>query len=363
MWQILSFMQFNTLRVKDVRKETSDTVSVAFTIPTEVNKEDYNFIPGQYITLKAIINGEDVRRAYSICSAPHENELRVAIKKVPHGVFSTYANTELKAGDAIEVMTPTGHFHSEYKENNAKNYVLFAAGSGVTPILSIIKHVLHTEAESTITLLYGNKDVDSIIFGKEIDALKNEFLTRFNFQLVFSREDRGINAFYGRINAEKLPLWGSSFFKVNQVNEFFMCGPEGMTNDIRAYLKENNVADSKVHFELFHAEGSASKSVKESIPEAQKVDANMTIIMDDERYDFTLKTEGMDILQAGVEAGLDLPFSCKGGVCCTCKAKLLEGSATMTMNYSLLDEEVEAGYILTCQAHPTTEKVVVSFDD
>jgi ring-1,2-phenylacetyl-CoA epoxidase subunit PaaE len=205
--------------------------------------------------------------------------------------------------------------------------------------------------------------VESIIFGKQIDELKNEFPARFNVQLVFSREDRGIDAFYGRIDSEKLPLWGKALFDVNQTDEFFMCGPEGMTQDIRAYLKQSNVAESKVHFELFHAEGSKSNEAKEVIPEGKKVDANMTIIMDDERYDFTLKTEGLDILQAGVEAGLDLPFSCKGGVCCTCKAKLLEGSATMTMNYSLLDEEVEAGYILTCQAHPTTEKVVVSFDD
>ncbi len=356
-------MQFNTLVVKDVRKETSDTVSVAFTIPSDVNKADYNFIPGQYITLKAAISGEDVRRAYSICSSPFENELRVAIKQVPNGVFSTYANTILKAGDSLDVMTPMGHFHSEYKPENAKNYVLFAAGSGVTPILSIIKHLLHTEEKSMITLLYGNKDVDSIIFGKEIDALKNAFPSRFSFQLVFSREDRGVEAFYGRINAEKLPLWGKALFDVSNTDEFFMCGPEGMTNDIRAYLKEANVADAKVHFELFHAAGSGKDEEKEILPDKSKVNANMTIIMDDERYDFTLKTEGLDILQAGVEAGLDLPFSCKGGVCCTCKAKLLEGSATMTKNYSLLDEEVAAGYILTCQAHPTTDKVVVSFDD
>tara|TARA_R110002050_G_scaffold290260_2_gene443827 strand:+ start:10251 stop:11321 length:1071 start_codon:yes stop_codon:yes gene_type:complete len=356
-------MQFNTLQVKDVRKETADTVSVAFSIPSNIKKEDYRFIPGQYITLKAIIQGEDVRRAYSICSAPYENELRVAIKQVPNGVFSTYANTVLKPGDSIDVMTPTGHFYSEYKADNAKNYVGFAAGSGITPVLSIIKHVLATEPNSNFTLMYGNKDVDSIIFGKHIDDLKNEYPARFTAQLVLSRENRGIDAFYGRIEAEKLPLWGKAFFDVTKVDEFFMCGPEGMTNDIRAYLKEMNVDESKVHFELFHASGAATTTSETVLKDTNKVNANMTIIMDDEQYDFTLKTEGLNILQAGVEAGIDLPFSCKGGVCCTCKAKLLEGKATMTMNYSLLDEEVEAGYILTCQAHPTTEKVVVSFDD
>ena len=356
-------MQFNTLLVKDVRKETSDTVSVAFTIPSEVNNEDYQFIPGQYVTLKTTINGEDIRRAYSICSAPYENELRVAIKRVPSGIFSTYANSELKIGDQIEVMTPTGHFHGTYSSDNSKNYVAFAAGSGITPILSIAKHVLKTEPASKFTLVYGNKDVDSIIFGNELDQLKNTFPTRFNFQMVFSRENRGIESLYGRIDSSKLPLWGKTLFDVHQTDEFFMCGPEGMTSDIRTYLNDNNVPESKVHFELFHASGVKSEENVEPIAEENKVNAHMTIIMDDEQYDFQLKTEGIDILQAGVEAGIDLPFSCKGGVCCTCKAKLLEGNATMTMNYSLLDEEVEAGYILTCQSHPTTEKVVVSFDD
>ena len=357
-------MHFNTLVVSDVRKETPDTVSVAFSIPEGIDPSSYSFIPGQYITLKANINGEDVRRAYSICSAPADNELRVAIKQIPNGVFSTYANTELKIGDSIDVMTPTGHFYSEYSTENKKQYVAFAAGSGITPILSIIKHVLNTEKESHFTLLYGNKDVDSIIFGNEIDKIKNTYPARFNFQFVFSQENRGIDAFYGRINAEKLPLWGKALFNVNHIDEFFMCGPEGMTNDIRSYLKDQNVNDSKVHFELFHSSGSNTDVVETTtISDTEKVTANMTIIMDDERYDFELKTEGTDILQAGVEAGIDLPFSCKGGVCCTCKAKLIEGNATMTMNYSLLDEEVEAGYILTCQAHPTTEKVVVSFDD
>ncbi|MGB0805593.1 MAG: 1,2-phenylacetyl-CoA epoxidase subunit PaaE [Salibacteraceae bacterium] len=356
-------MQFNTLTVNDVRKETNDTVSVAFSIPSEINKDDYAFIPGQYITLKTTIDGEDVRRAYSVCSSPSENELRVAIKQVPGGVFSTYANNTLKIGDSLEVMTPMGHFYSEFKSANKKQYVAFAAGSGITPVLSIIKHVLETELESSFTLLYGNKDVDSIIFGKELDQIKNAYPARFNMQLVLSQENRGIDAFYGRIDAKKLPLWGKTLFNVKSVDEFFMCGPEGMTNEIRAYLSDQKVDDSKVHFELFHTSGSAEKKDVNDIPAAEKVTANMTIIMDDEQYDFELKTEGMDILQAGVEAGIDLPFSCKGGVCCTCKAKLIEGKANMTMNYSLLDEEVEAGYILTCQAHPTTEKVVVSFDD
>lgn len=355
-------MHFNSLLVKDVRKETADTVSVAFEIPNNL-KDDYQFIPGQYITLKTTINNEDVRRAYSICSAPHENELRVAIKQVPSGIFSTYANNELNIGDHLDVMQPTGHFHSEYKADNQKRYLAFGAGSGITPLLSIIKHVLQTEKNSSFTLIYGNKDVDSIIFGKELDKIKNKYPSRFNLQLVFSQENRGIDAFYGRIDSEKLNIWHNLLFNVQQVDEFFMCGPEKMTEDIRNFLNSNNVDEHKVHFELFHASGNKQEVQAEEIPESEKVNAQVKIIVDDEEYDFELKTEGMDILQAGVEAGIDLPFSCKGGVCCTCKAKLLEGTANMTMNYSLLDEEVEAGYVLTCQAHPTSEKVVVSFDD
>lgn len=355
-------MHFNSLQVKDIKKEAADTVSVAFNVPDQL-KNDYHFIPGQYITLKTEINGEDIRRAYSICSAPHENELRVAIKQVPSGTFSTYANNELKIGDELDVMQPTGHFHSTYSPDNKKHYVAFGAGSGITPLLSIIKHVLQTEPESYFTLIYGNKDVDAIIFGKELDKIKNKYTSRFNLQLVFSQENRGIEAFYGRIDAEKLPIWDSLLFDVQKVDEFFMCGPEKMTEDIRNYLDSKNVDPHKVHFELFHTSGKQEESTAEIVTESEKVNAQVKIIMDDEEYEFELKTEGIDILQAGVEAGIDLPFSCKGGVCCTCKAKLLEGSASMTMNYSLLDEEVEAGYILTCQSHPTTEKVVVSFDD
>lgn len=355
-------MQFHPLKVIDIRKETTDTVSVAFEVP-ETLAVDYVFLAGQYVTLRTTINGEDVRRAYSICSAPHDNELRVAIKQVPEGVFSTYANQTLAIGDTIDVMTPTGQFYSNYHGGNEKRYVLFAAGSGITPVISILKHVLHSEKASTVTLIYGNKDVDSIIFGKELDAIKNEFPSRFNFQLVFSRENRGNDLFFGRIDAEKLAVFGKTLFDVNATDEFFMCGPEGMTNDIRAYLKENHVVENKVHFELFTS-GAAKKAATEQpgVSQNQGVAAKVKLIIDDEHYDFEL-TKGTDILQAGVNAGVDLPYSCKGGVCCTCKAKLIEGNATMEMNYSLLDEEVKEGYILTCQAHPTTDSVIVSFDD
>jgi ring-1,2-phenylacetyl-CoA epoxidase subunit PaaE len=353
-------MQFHFLSITDIKKEINDTVSIAFEIPESLQSE-YAFIPGQYITLKTAINGEDIRRAYSICSAPHENELRVAIKQIPNGVFSTYANNKLKTGDKLEVMTPNGHFYSEYKSDNKKNYVGFVAGSGITPLLSIVKHVLHTESDSKFTLFYGNKEVDSIIFGKEIDALKNQYPNRFSIHFIFSQENHGMDLFYGRIDADKLAIWSKGLFQVSTTDEYFMCGPEAMTNDIRSYLDSKNVDSKKVHFELFNTSGTTDENT--STETTESVTANIKVIVDDEEYEFELGSDEKDILQAGVDAGLDLPFSCKGGVCSTCRAKVLEGEATMKLNYSLLDEEVEAGYILTCQAHPKSEKLVVSFDD
>lgn len=353
-------MQFHQLSISNINRETPDTVSVAFTIPQEL-KSEFDFIPGQYVTLKTTIQGEDVRRAYSICSAPHEEELRVAIKKVENGVFSTYANEVLKEGDTIEVFHPNGHFYSEYDPSNEKNYVGFAAGSGITPVLSIIKHVLETEKDSKFTLFYGNKNAEGVIFGKQLDGLKNLFPSRFSFQLIYSRENLGNEIFYGRIDLDKLNIWKNGLFNVNNTDEFFMCGPEGMTHDIRSFLTEQNVPEEKVHFELFHASNETKQETKAK-PEEQ-VHTNVKVIVDDEEYEFELDSDGPDILEAGFAAGIDLPFSCKGGVCSTCKAKVLEGEATMDLNYSILEEEVAQGYILTCQAHPKSEKLVVSFDE
>ena len=353
-------MKFHSLQVSDVKNETSNTVSVAFSVPENL-VSDFSFIPGQYVTLKAIINGEDTRRAYSICSAPNDNELRVAIKQVPNGVFSTYANTQLKAGDLLEVLTPNGHFTADY--NTPKNYVGFAAGSGITPILSIIKHVLSTDDKSLFTLFYGNKEVNSVIFGKELDALKNLYPSRLSVHFIFSQENHGTDIFYGRIDTEKLTAWEKGLFNIQNTDEYFMCGPEKMTSDIRNFLESKNVDSSKVHFELFTTSSDSSSTEEKTEATEEKVNANVKVIIDDEEYEFELGSDGKDILQAGVDAGVDLPFSCKGGVCSTCRAKVLEGEASMKLNYSLLDEEVEAGYILTCQAHPKSENLVVSFDD
>ena len=356
-----SIMQFHNLTVANIKKEAADTVSISFDIPNNL-KSEYQFIPGQYLTLKTEINGEDVRRAYSICSAPHEDSLSIAVKQIPNGVFSTFANQTLKVGDKLEVLTPNGHFYADY--SSSKNYVGFAAGSGITPMMSIIKHVLDTDKKSKFTLFYGNKDVEKVIFGKELDSIKNKYPSQFSVNYVYSQENYGTDIFYGRIDTGKLQVWEKGLFNVLGTDEFFMCGPEKMTIDIREFLESKQIDSEKVHFELFTT-GTANElnNITEEKSKSDSLSSNVKVIIDDEEYEFALDSEGKDILEAGINAGIDLPYSCKGGVCSTCRAKVLEGEATMKLNYSLLDDEVNDGYILTCQAHPKSDKLVVSFDE
>jgi ring-1,2-phenylacetyl-CoA epoxidase subunit PaaE len=352
---------FHALRIKEIHRETEDAVSIAFDVPEELHV-DFSYLPGQYLTLKTTINGEEVRRSYSLCSAPFEKEWRVAIKEVPNGLFSTYANRELKEGMELDVMTPTGNFTLETSASASKHYVLFAAGSGVTPILSIAKAALKNEPNSTVSLFYGNKGFGSIIFREEIEALKNVYMDRLRLIHVLSRESLGNPLQKGRINAEKVDKLYHAFLHGIAIDAVYVCGPEQMILDVKDRMIAHGVDEKKVHFELF-----TSPSVKEqpiSKPtNAPKVESNVTIIIDDEHIGLNLSSNGQNILDAGHEAGADLPFACKGGVCCTCKAKILEGSATMDVNYALEPDEVDAGYILTCQAHPTSDKLIVSFDE
>lgn len=349
---------FHRLRIADIRQETSDTISLAFDIPTEL-KQDYHFLSGQYLTLRSNINEEEFRRSYSLCSAPFENEWRVAIKQVEGGVFSNFAKGSLKIGDEIDVMTPTGHFKILIDPTHEKNYVLFAAGSGITPIMSIIKSVLRQEPLSTISFFYGNKNFASIIFREEIEALKNEFLDRLSIIHVLSRESLGNPIQKGRIDAEKCSKLADAFLKHESIDEVFVCGPEEMIHAVKDTFVARNVDPKHIHFELF---GTKSKPV-EKAPVGENVHANVTVIIDGDALDIALDSNDESVLDAAQKAGADLPFACKGGVCCTCKAKVLEGTARMDVNYALEEDELEAGYILTCQAHPTSERLVVSFDE
>lgn len=351
---------FHSLVINDVKKETEDTVSIAFEVPVELIS-NYKFDSGQYLTLRADINGEDVRRSYSLCSSPFENELRVAVKQVPEGVFSTYANKELKAGMTLDVMTPAGNFLLKTNPTNSKSYVLFASGSGITPILSITKSALEEEPNSDVTLFYGNKGFASIIFREEIETLKNQYMDRLRIVHVLSRESLGNSLQKGRIDKNKVNELFDAFLKGVEVDAVYVCGPEVMILGVKESMIEKGVDAAKIHFELFT---SPSLEKKIELPKnSPKIDANVTIIIDEEEIELSLASTGISILDAAQAAGADVPFACKGGVCCTCKAKIIEGTASMDLNYALEPDEVAQGFILTCQAHPTSDKLIVSFDE
>ncbi|MGG9962080.1 1,2-phenylacetyl-CoA epoxidase subunit PaaE [Ferruginibacter sp. SUN106] len=355
-------VHFHTLKIKAVKKETPDCVSIAFTVPEDL-QATFAFEQGQNITLKKIIDGEEVRRSYSICAAPFENELKVAVKKVDGGKFSCYANDILKAGDEIEVLPPTGKFNTKLHAANKKQYVAFAAGSGITPVLSIIKTTLQTEPQSHFTLIFGNRSRSSIIFFEELEGLKNKFLQRFNFINILSRErtDAPINS--GRIDDQKL-IQLNKLVNYKGIDEYFICGPEEMIFCVKDFLAQQGIDKKKIHFELFTTPGQKNSSVvnNESSMKSSGPSSKITVKLDGRSFDFDLGFNGENILDAALKQGADLPFACKGGVCCTCKAKLLEGQVAMDVNWGLEQEEIEQGFILTCQSHPTTGKVVVDFD-
>ena len=355
-------VHFETIRVKSVRKETSDCVSVVLDIPAALQAQ-YAFQQGQYLTVKTTINGEEVRRSYSLCSSPLDKEWRVAIKKVDGGVFSTYANEVLKAGDTLDVMPPMGKFFTPIHPEQAKRYVCFAAGSGITPILSIIKTVLVSEPHSQVILVYGNRSKASIIFKEQLEALKNKYMERFSLIHVLSREKMDAPIQSGRITADKCAALSATLIKLDQADAFFICGPEEMTLAVRDYLKAQAVDPKKIHVELFTTAGARAKQHQAPKEQADNAPASKIIVkLDGRSFDFKLPFEGESILDAALKQGADLPFACKGGVCCTCKAKLIEGEVDMDVNYGLEQEEIEQGFILTCQSHPRTEQVVVDYD-
>ena len=352
--------KFHSLQIKNIRKETKNCVSISFEIPQEL-KEAFRYQSGQYLTLRSQINQEDVRRSYSLCSAPSDEEWRVAIKQVENGVFSTYALNELKEGDFLDVMNPMGNFKLETDRNHSKSYVLFAAGSGVTPIFSIAKSILREEPNSHVTMFYGNQGFSEVIFREELENLKNEYLNRFCLVHLFSRENLGNAIQKGRIDEQKCLDLHKAFLTNEQIDDIFICGPEQMILDVKSAMTTKGIPANNIHFELFHS--GAAKTAKPNVVVGEQLSTKVTVVMDDDSVSFALDSNGMTILDAAYKAGSDVPYACKGGVCCTCKAKVLKGTVRMDLNYALTPEEVEAGYILTCQAHPTSEEVLVSFDD
>jgi ring-1,2-phenylacetyl-CoA epoxidase subunit PaaE len=355
-------IHFHKLSIKEINKETSDCVSVLFDVPEEL-QELFQFKQGQSLTMRTMINGEEIRRTYSICSTPLEKRWRVAIKKVDGGLFSSLANDQLKRGDILEVMPPVGKFYVELNPAHKKNYLAFAAGSGITPVISIIKTTLHTEPNSHFTLVYSNRSRGSIIFFEELEALKNKYLQRFNFINVLSRERTDALINFGRINDEKLKEL-SKLIDYSLMDEIFICGPEEMIFGVKSFLEEKEIDKKKIHFELFTTPGQKQSVVKtrESGTDTGPK-SKITVKLDGRSFDFDLSlSNDTTILDAALKEGADLPYACKGGVCCTCKAKLIEGEVSMDVHWGLEEEEVDQGYILTCQSHPKTERVVVDYD-
>ncbi len=352
--------KFHRLAIDDLRRETSDAVSMTFAIPNGL-AEDYAFAPGQYLTLRTMMDGEEVRRSYSICSTPDDRELRIAVKRVDGGAFSSYVLDELKSGDELDVMTPTGRFGIAYAPDEARTHVGFAAGSGITPILSIVRGILAREPDSRFFLFYGNRTASGVLFRKALEELKDRFMGRFSLFHVLSQEEQDLPILYGRLDRDKVSVLLRSMVPAAAIDHVFICGPTQMSDEIAATCEAMGVAADRVHVERF-VSGLGGKSRPKAViaPQAPPK-ATASLIVDGKRKDVPM-ADGEAILDAALRAGMDLPYACKGGMCSTCRARVVEGETRMDVNYSLERWELEAGFVLTCQAHPLSDRVVVDYD-
>lgn len=356
----MSTPRFHRLAVSNLRRETPEAISMTFAIPQELIGE-YGFQPGQYLTLRTTMDGEEVRRSYSICSGPEDGELRIAVKKVDGGAFSSWAAEELKSGDELDVMTPAGRFGIAHEPGQSRLHVGFAAGSGITPIISIIKGVLAREPQSRFFLFYGNRTAESMLFREELEELKDRFLNRLSLFHVLSGEEQDIPMLHGRLDGDKVRVLLRSLVPASSVDHVFICGPAGMSEDIEATCRAIGIADEKIHVERFVSEFGGKPRPKKIVEPGAPPRAVASLIIDGKRREVPV-AEGEAILDAALRAGVDLPFACKGGMCSTCRAKLVEGEAEMEVNYALEPWELKAGFILTCQARPCSDKVVVDYD-
>ncbi len=345
--------RFHTLKVKDIRTETPLAVSIAFEVPADL-ATDYQFEAGQYVTIKAIINGEEIRRSYSISSAPSSNELRVVVKAVENGIFSNYAKNQLKVGDNLEVGIPEGKFVVENRD--AKIFVAFAAGSGITPIISIIKDVLEKKDDTTFILIYGNKTIEDTIYFNEINALQQQYLGRFFVHYTFTKANPD-GSLFGRIERSTVNFVLKNKHSEKRVEEYFLCGPEDMIKKVTDVLKENGAAEEQIHYELF-----TTSSTNGEIPVSGEGMVKVTVLVDDVETTFNMpRTE--NILSAALKHGVDAPYSCQGGICSSCMCRTIKGSAEMKTNHILMDDEVEEGLLLACQSYVTSDEIYVDFDD
>ncbi len=354
--------KFHKIKVKNVYKETDDCSVITFDVPEEL-AEEFHFRQGQHLTLKADINGEDTRRSYSLCSSPVDDEWKVAVKVIPGGAFSTFVNSELKTGDTLEIMEPSGMFGVEIEPDKEKNYLFFAAGSGITPVLSMIKTHLALEPNATCKLFYVNRTAKSIIFKEALEQLRNEYFGRLEIYYFLTKERRDIELLNGRFDDEKMEVLTKTFIDIPDTSEVFLCGPEEMVSYVSNYLIEAGLPKELIHFELF-VTGLTEEDKKRSERLAQQnvEGVEITIVDGGKEFQFTMTKDFDNILDAALAAGADLPFACKGGVCSTCKCQILEGSVEMKVNYALEEKEVAQNFVLSCQSVPTSKKVKVDFD-
>lgn len=348
--------QFHKLTIKDIIKETANAVTLSFSIPENL-KDTFTFKAGQYITLKATVNGEELRRDYSLCVSPNSGELKVAVKSVDGGTFSVYANQSLKAGDTLEISQPNGRFIFT-PNTTSKTIAAFAAGSGITPIMSIAKTLLEEEPNSKLVLVYGNKTPEDSIFYSELLALQLKYNDRFDIHFIFSQTDVE-NSLFGRIETSTVNYIVKNKYKDVTIDAFYLCGPEMMIKTIQNTLNDNGIKDDAIFYELFTTAVSNDSSNTVSVAEGE---TQITITVDDEETSFTMSQKD-SILEAALAKKIDAPYSCQGGVCSSCLARITEGSATMRQNNILTDAELAEGLVLTCQAHPTTPTIVVDYDD
>jgi ring-1,2-phenylacetyl-CoA epoxidase subunit PaaE len=353
--------KFYPLTVAAVKHETRDAIAVTFDVPREL-KETFAYRQGQHLTLRAMIDGEDVRRSYSICSAVQDDQLRVAIKRTTGGLFSTWANKALQPGATLEVMPPMGHFNVPLDPASARHYLAFAAGSGITPILSILKTTLLAEPHSRFTLFYGNRASSSVIFRDELTDLKDVFMERLNLVYVMSREQQDIELFNGRITRDKCQQFLQHWVRAEDFDVAFICGPEDMMHGVSAALQEAGMRKEQIRIELFAASIPKHEHKPRPVEAGERHQAEVTVIMDGSHTSFTMDKDKESVLDAGLRAGIDMRYSCKGGVCSTCRCKVLEGQVEMDVNYALEDYEVARGFVLSCQSFPVTDKVVIDFD-
>ena len=346
---------FHALTIQDITRETEQAVSITFGVPTSL-KESFSFKAGQYVTLKTKIEGKEVRRAYSLCSTPQSGKLKVAVKEVEGGTFSVLANNKLTVGESLEVHPPEGKFFIEPNRANEKDYVAFAAGSGITPVLSIVKTILEEEPKSRFVLLYGNRTVEETIFHRELLELQLKHPERLFIEFVFSRKQE-TDSHFGRIEKATVNFVLKNKFKSHDFDQYFLCGPEEMINGVNTVLEENGVAKEKIKFELF-----TSSSDGDEIAEALDGKTQLKIVVDDEEFELTINQDQV-VLDAALDNDIDVPYSCQGGICSSCIARITEGTALMRKNQILTDGEVKEGLILTCQALATSATLTVDYDD